>query len=463
MVENKISKAITVYVNGSCCNLQCSYCYYRNSNPSENPVFAKLDYSLDTMIRAFAPERLGGLAEITVIGSAETLLTEQVIPFVHGLLGYGHVVTVVTNATLTERINKLIDCSEECRKNLIIKCSFHYRELQKKQLLGVYFSNINKVVDAGVSTYPFVVICPDYVSELDVIGKLFEENLGIKAHCSPCLDIKNSFDLRFGVSFNPSPEDELLTTLDKYFDTRIFKECVKYKEIDVQNTFCYAGCWSIGIDFVTGAQTKCHGYPSDTHSFYCDVDIPYKWGEPIAMSCAIESCALQYNFFSEGMLPDYPCDYTYGQLIYQPRFISEYIRDKLDVRFNRIYDRLPKEEENQIILQNKNIQIQRLIDELRENPFTNPIIKEKVNQGKKIAIYGVGKIFENYRQTIDFPVECYLDSFADGKKMIDGKKILKPSELVEHIDDYFVIVCVKNKQPLFDNLIEIGFEKQMFC
>lgn len=59
------------------------------------------------MIRAFSPKRLGGLAEITVIGSAETLLTQQIIPFVHGLLEYGHVVTVVTNATLSERIDRL--------------------------------------------------------------------------------------------------------------------------------------------------------------------------------------------------------------------------------------------------------------------------------------------------------------------------------------------------------------------
>lgn len=463
MKNNKVSRAITVYVQGNICNLQCNYCYYKNSNPTEKPVMAKLEYSLETMIHAFSPERLGGLAEITVIGSAETLLTEQVIPFVHGLLRYGHVVTVVTNATLTERIHQLIDCAEECRKNLIIKCSFHYRELQKKQLLDVYFSNIKMAIKTGVSAYPFVVICPDYVGELESIGKIIQDNLGTKAHCSPCLDIKSSYDLRFKASFNPKPNQELLNTLEKYFDTRIFNECVKYKNVDAQSTFCYAGCWSVGIDFVTGAQMKCHGFPVDTNSFYDNVDRCYQWGEPIAMSCAIESCALQYNFFSEGMLPDYLCSYTYGQMIYQPKLISEYIRDKLDVRFDRLHDRLSRNEENRLVLKNKNMQIQRLESELRENPFTNPIIKEKVLQGKKIAIYGVGNIFKKYRETIDFPVECYLDTFANGEKTIEGKKVLRPEELAERADEYFVVVSVKNKQPLYAQLETSGFDETLFC
>lgn len=125
--------------------MQCDYCYYKKNNPREKPVAARLIYPLEEMIRAFSPHRLGGIAEITVIGSAETLLTEQIIPFIHGLLNYGHVVTVVTNATITERIEKLIDCSEICKRNLILKCSFHYRELIKRGLLNTYFSNIKKL------------------------------------------------------------------------------------------------------------------------------------------------------------------------------------------------------------------------------------------------------------------------------------------------------------------------------
>lgn len=463
MNNDKVSRAITVYVQGNACNLQCDYCYYNNSNPSEKTIKAKIEYPLDVMISAFSPERIGGVADVTIIGSTETLLTEEVIPFVHGLLGLGHVVTVVTNATITERISKLIDCPMECKKNLILKCSFHYRELIKKQLMDVYFSNIKMAVAAGVSAYPFVVICPDYVGELENIGNLIQENLGTKAHCSPCLDIKNAYDLKFGAAFNPEPSENLHEVLEKNFDMRIFDECVKYKQVDVQNSFCYAGCWSVVVDFATGIQRKCHGYPAEIGSFYDNVENLYKWGEPVAMSCGIESCALQYNFFSEGLLPDYKSTYTYGQILYQPKLISKYVRDKLNVKFNKVHERLSVDEENRITLKNKNSQIKNLVSELKSNPFSNPIIREKIEQGKKIAVYGVGTVYDRYKDTIDFSIDCYLETYADGNKTINSIKVIKPDELAEMTDDYFVVVAVENKQMLYDYLEKVGFDKQSYC
>lgn len=380
----------------------------------------------------------------------------------HGLLDFGHVVKVVTNATLTERIEKLIACSDEQKKNLMIKCSFHYRELEKKGLLDTYFANINKALDAGVSAYPFVVICEDYINDLEIISKKIKENLGIAAHCSPCLEINSSYDVRFNASFNPIPDDELLARLDECFDTRIYRECIKYKSVDVQNTFCYAGCWSVGVDFISGKQTKCHGYPIDSDSFYSNIDKEYQWGEPIAMSCAIESCALQYNFFSEGLIPDYPSDYTYGQLIYQPRLVSEYLMNKLDVRFFEIHQRLSKDEEAHIALQNKNVQIRRLENELRSNPFANPKIKQMICKGKKIAIFGTGRIYEKYKCTIDFPVDCFLDSCAQKNQLFEGKRMLAPIELKEKADEYLVVVAVKDKLSLYELLKKNGFQDHQF-
>lgn len=460
----KVSKAITIYVEGNSCNLQCEYCYQKNSNPTEKSIVVNLLYPIDEMIRAFSPKRLGSLAEITVIGCAETLLTQQIIPFVHGLLEYGHVVTVVTNATLSERIDRLLDCSEECLQNLILKCSFHYRELIKKELLNTYFINIKKALNAGASAYPFVVICQDYVNEFETISKIMMDNLGIQAHCSPCTEVNNSFDLRFGANFNPMPNESLMEQLDKYFDTRIYKECIKYKSVDVQSTFCYAGSWSICIDFMTGKMCKCHGCPVESGNFYQNIDEPFIWKEPIAMSCAIESCALQYNFFSEGLMPDKPCKYTYGKLIYIPSLISEYLRDKLDVSFSDIYRRLSKEDETIVALKNKNIQIRRLQNEILENPFVNPKIREMSQIGKKIAILGTGRIYEKYKSYINFPVDCYLDSYLDGTKHVfNDKEMKKPIELIENADDYFIVVAVKDKESIFESLIELGFKSNNFC
>ena len=70
------------------------------------------------MLAAFDPGRLGGLADIIVIGRGETLIPKEVIPFVHGLLDMGHYVEVVTNLSLTQKIEELLKTSKE---NLIYK------------------------------------------------------------------------------------------------------------------------------------------------------------------------------------------------------------------------------------------------------------------------------------------------------------------------------------------------------
>lgn len=180
------------------------------------------------------------------------------------------------------------------------------------------------------------------------------------------------------------------------------------------------------------------------------------------MSCAIESCALQYNFFSEGLIPDYPSDYTYGQLIYQPRLVSEYLMNKLYVRFFEIHQRLSKDEEAHIALQNKNVQIRRLENELRSNPFANPKIKQMICKGKKIAIFGTGRIYEKYKCTIDFPVDCFLDSCAQKNQLFEGKRMLAPIELKEKADEYLVVVAVKDKLSLYELLKKNGFQDHQF-
>ena len=65
------------------------------------------------MVEAFRPERIGGNAHITVIGAGETLIPPEVVPFVKGLLHLGHVVELVTNNTLNQRIDELLDTPRE--------------------------------------------------------------------------------------------------------------------------------------------------------------------------------------------------------------------------------------------------------------------------------------------------------------------------------------------------------------
>lgn len=98
-MDNEVKKTITVYVPGSQCNLRCEYCYVSQCLDESHIEKASFMYPLEHMIKSFDPKRIG-IANITVIGRGETLLPKEVVPFIKGLLSYGHWVEVVTNLTL---------------------------------------------------------------------------------------------------------------------------------------------------------------------------------------------------------------------------------------------------------------------------------------------------------------------------------------------------------------------------
>lgn len=446
--NNHVTRAITVYVDGNKCNLNCSYCYISNSRYDGCTEKINLIYDLHTMIEAFSVERLGGIADIVVIGSAETLLIEPIVPFIHGLLEYGHIVTVVTNATLTKRIVELVNI-KEYRKNLIIKASLHYLELKKRNLLSTYFDNIKYIVESGVSCYPFVTICEEYLPYIEEISEYCFNYLGVKPQCSPCLEVINSDSTLYHSEFKPEITDELVKRIEKSFDTRIFNEIVKNRKMNPQEHFCYAGLWSFGVDFVTGNMYKCHNVPIDKN-FYEDKTLELT--EPIACSCGIESCCLQYNFFAEGLIPDYNSGMLLGDMIYTEGFVSKYIRDMLNVRFDEIYSSLSSVEEGQYILSNKNKQIKKILMEKERNPFLKEEIYRKKRSESKIYIYGSGHKYKQYRYSIGFKFEAFLDSYVKDEKYVDGKRVYNIED-IDCNDAVFIIICVEKREEI-EKLLE---------
>ena len=214
-----------------------------------------------------------------------------------------------------------------------------------------------------------------------------------------------------------------------------------------------------GEQILTGCQVFCYPQP------YCrSVDKPYQWGIPIGMSCAIESCCLQYNFFSENILPAFPGKYSFGQLLYQKGMISEYIRDKLDVKFDEIYRRETPGKETEIALANKNIQIRRLENELMKSEIGNPFLSRKVSEmvcsGKKIAVYGRGGLYKKYRAQADVEISCFLDSYAEGGTF-EGKKVYRPEQLADK-QNYFVVTCATDRSTLYENLRKAGFSRDQY-
>lgn len=453
----KIGKAITVYVNGNQCNLRCSYCYVTRANKGVKKEEVKIQYPIEIMVGAFSPKRLGGICDITVIGSAETLLERDVIPFIHGLLHQGHIVTVVTNATLSDRIEQLLDTDKEDIKNLIVKASLHWNELKKRNLIERYFINIKKVIEMGGSSYPFLVISDEYIPFLEDIVKTCKDYLGVPPHCSPCLDIINDKSIKYKADFRPRCTNEMVEKIDKMFDSKIYDEIVKNKECNPQEQFCYAGVWSFGVDFSTGAMYKCHSVPLKGMNFYENIEKELKLDSPVACSCGIESCCLQYNFFAEGLMPDYKSNVLYGDMIYKKGLITEEVREKLNIRFDEIYSRFSTETEKKFILENKNEQIEQLVSVMKANPFFQEEIYDKIQEGRKIVIYGTGKNYMRYKHTIGFPVTFFLDSYVTEELIVDGIKCVRPETISnDKYKELFIVISTQDKNSIQQKLEGMG-------
>lgn len=347
-MEDKIIYAITANVPGTMCNLRCKYCYISNCVDEKHLVKPEYDYPLETMIDAFSPKRLKGLAEITVISGGETLLDNTIVPFIHGLLLQGHVVTVVTNLTLNERIDELLDLPEENLRRLIVKGSLHWLELKRLNKIDDYFNNMNKVLSKGASSYPFIVVSDDYMPYLDEIKQVCKEKIGAMPHCTPSMIYEEKDDLKRGGKLQTSPEctSDFVEYIDKQFNSKIFETSVKMLDINVKDIFCYAGEWSFCVDLKSGGMVKCHGCKPEIN-FYKNLKKMPKL-LPIGNNCQIANCALQYNFVTEGIIPEIEGLTTYGQALGRPELINEEVRNLLDFKFTDFNKQYSKETQEKI-------------------------------------------------------------------------------------------------------------------
>lgn len=310
-----IRKAITVYVPGNLCNLRCGYCYVSECLKTEHEKRAEFSYSIEHMIKAFRPERIGGIAYITVIGAGETLIPPEVVPFVRGLLHYGHVVEVVTNNTLNNRIEELLMTPENELKRLIVKCSLHWNELKRLNKIDDFFNNMKKVIAAGASSYPFMVMCEDYMQELDEIIKTCEKEIGALPQCTPCVTANNREDFLEGGTAVTMPvcTTEFVKKIDSKLHSKLFLECVRFLDVDPQKIFCYAGKWAFGVEMSTGTYLKCHNVVTE-YNFFEDINQPIECSA-VGCECGIASCSLQYPLFGLGMIPEVENVPTYSEMI----------------------------------------------------------------------------------------------------------------------------------------------------
>lgn len=393
MKENQqIQKIINVYVPGNVCNMRCSYCYVTECLKSNHEEHAVFQYSVEHMIEAFRPERIGGIAYILVIGGGETLIPPEVVPFVKGLLRQGHVVEVVTNNTLDHRIDELLEVPVEDRARLIVKCSLHWKELIRMGKVESFFANIRKIVAAGASSYPCLVLGDEYMDCLDEICEACEKEIGALPQCTPCVTVNNREDyLRGGETMTQPPcTEEFVKRIEKKFESRLFSEVVRFLDIDVQNVFCYAGKYAFVVNMDTGIILKCHNVLTDDN-FFENIDEPYE-GEVIGCECGVASCSCNYNLYAAGMIPEIPNVPTYAELICQREgLFQDEVKRLMDVKVCEGKKILSEEEKIHFLMKQiveKNI----LIENLKYAQTAKKIVHDKEGIEKLLGLVDNNKV-----------------------------------------------------------------------
>ena len=101
-------------------------------------------YSPIQIRKALSKERLGGICYFSICGAGETLVPKETIAIVKELLQEGHYVNITTNGTLTNRfIQFQTEFTDEERSRIHFAFSFHFLELEKKNLIDAFFDMLN--------------------------------------------------------------------------------------------------------------------------------------------------------------------------------------------------------------------------------------------------------------------------------------------------------------------------------
>ncbi|HEX2937841.1 MAG TPA: radical SAM protein [Ruminiclostridium sp.] len=78
-----------------------------------------------------------------------------------------------------------------------------------------------------------------------------------------------------------------------------------------------------------------------------------------------------------------------------------------------------------------------------DGPYLTEVLKK--TEQRKLAVWGTGDTWLNFRQKLcEFNINLYVDVFIDkdpkkAGKMLDGKKVVDPSQIAENAKDYYII------------------------
>ena len=293
-MSEKIKKYFECYIPVTKCNLKCHYCYVAQANKFKGKILP-LKYPVEHIAKALSEKRVGGTAFINLCGDGETMLLPEIVPLVEALLKQGHYISIVTNGTISKRIDEITKISEKYLKKLFIKFSFHYLEMERHKLMNVFFQNVNKIKKSGASFTVEITSNDELVPYIEKIKKVCTENIGALPHLSIARDDNSPTIARLSKYSEIQAKQIWGGFNSELFN---FKLPMFGKR---RNEFCYAGAWSYSLNIQTGDLASCYGcFP--IQNIFENIDAPIK-EYPVGKRCPYPHCFNNHSFLALGDIP----------------------------------------------------------------------------------------------------------------------------------------------------------------
>ncbi|MGN0159525.1 MAG: radical SAM protein [Brotaphodocola sp.] len=290
----KIKRLILGMIPNQKCNLKCEYCYISQVDAWEEPE--PLQYSVEHIRKCLSKERLGGVSLINLTGNGETLLQPDIVPLVRALLEEGHFVEIVTNGTVTRKIEELILMSPELLSRMFFKISFHYKELVRLKLLEKFFDNIRKIHASGAS---FTLELMAYDGIEDNIDEIYD--ICMKYVGAVCHGTIGRNDKRKDKALLSKHTKEEFKNIWEQLDSPMIE--FKLDMLGVKRReFCYAGNWSLFVNMYTGESQPCYWQPYNQNIFLnSEKKIRFV---PVGHTCTQPYCTNAHAHMTWGIIPD---------------------------------------------------------------------------------------------------------------------------------------------------------------
>lgn len=301
-LSDEIVKYIELVVPTWPCNFRCHYCYVgQKCSDEQRSHIDEFKYSPEQVAEKLSVSSLGGRAIINICANGETLILPRNIEYIKSMLAAGHFVMVVSNMTPTKQINQLLSLPSEFRSRLFFKCSFHYLELKRLNLLGVFTDNVNNAWKAGASITVEITPSDELEPYIDEIKSYSLQHFGALPHITVPRDENNGYE-----ALTKHSKSEYSKIWGDAFHSALFD--FKMSIWGVKNKqFCYAGAWGYSINLACGDVFRCStcgmiGNMFDAPPLSDPLPI-----DPVGRDCPFPHCYNGHFWEIFGMIPDKNC------------------------------------------------------------------------------------------------------------------------------------------------------------